>query len=174
MRTRVSDILECTDFAGMASTAPPRTNNGYTSTAPSLYTPTVSSSSSPSLSSPRPSILHLGDEIIYNPEVYNRLESHFNIIRPAPADLERSAFIRHLGEGTWGDFSAIMKPFWSTGGQMHPWDKELINLLPPSMEVMAGAGAGFDWVDVKALAKRGEYGQTIECHGLCRILTIPR
>ena len=49
-----------------------------------------------------------------------------------------------------------MKPFWSSGSQMHPWDRELIELLPSSMKVMAGAGAGYDWVDDGALAERGE------------------
>ena len=154
MPATVSDILHCTDFAGMASTAPPpMTNgvltNGATSTA---YALPASSTSSPA----KPSILHLGDEITYNPDIFARLVSQFDIIHPHPSDLARQTFRHHLREHTWGNFSAIMKPFWSTGGDMHPWDEELIDLLPSSMKVMAGAGAGFDWVDVNALARRGK------------------
>lgn len=38
---------------------------------------------------------------------------------------------------------------------MSPWNKELIDLLPSSCKIYASAGAGFDWVDTEALAKRG-------------------
>ena len=41
---------------------------------------------------------------------------------------------------------------------MARWDRELIELLPQSMKVMASAGAGYEWVDVDVLA---EYGT---CH----------
>jgi hypothetical protein len=40
---------------------------------------------------------------------------------------------------------------------MRPWDRELIDLLPKSMKVMASAGAGYDWVDVEALAEKGTF-----------------
>lgn len=38
---------------------------------------------------------------------------------------------------------------------MGRWDRELIELLPKSMRVMASAGAGFDWVDTGVLAEFG-------------------
>lgn len=38
---------------------------------------------------------------------------------------------------------------------MSPWNKELIDLLPSSCKIDTSAGAGFDWVDTEALAKRG-------------------
>ena len=44
------------------------------------------------------------------------------------------------------------------------WDRELIELLPTSMRVMASAGAGFDWVDTGVLAE----------FGMCMILTAAR
>lgn len=106
-------------------------------------------------STKRPTILHLGDPICYYPDVYTRLASQFDFIRPKVEDLDRETFKQHLRDGTWGNFSAIMKPFWSTGSEMHPWITDLIELLPPNMKIMAGAGAGFDWVDTKALAERG-------------------
>ena len=49
-----------------------------------------------------------------------------------------------------------MRPFWNTGKDMGEWDRELIELLPEGMKVMASAGAGFDWVDVACLADHGE------------------
>ena len=103
----------------------------------------------------KPTILHLGDPIIYNHSLHSQLSSKYTIINPAPSSLERSAFKKHLQDRTWGDFSAIMRPFWNTGGEMGRWDKELIELLPTSMRVMASAGAGFDWVDTGVLAEFG-------------------
>lgn len=35
-------------------------------------------------------------------------------------------------------------------------DKELVPLLPKSVEVFASAGAGFDWADVDILANHGQ------------------
>ena len=103
----------------------------------------------------KPTILHLGDPIIYNHSLYSQLSSKYTIINPDAPSLERSAFKKHLQDRTWGDFSAIMRPFWNTGGEMGRWDKELIELLPTSMRVMASAGAGFDWVDTGVLAEFG-------------------
>ena len=53
---------------------------------------------------------------------------------------------------------------------MGRWDRELIELLPPSMQVMASAGAGFDWVDTGVLAEFGTY----MCIYLCNVLTAAR
>ena len=103
----------------------------------------------------KPTILHLGDPIIYNHSLYSQLSSKYTIINPAAPSLERSAFKKHLQDRTWGNFSAIMRPFWNTGGEMGRWDQELIELLPTSMRVMASAGAGFDWVDTGVLAEFG-------------------
>lgn len=38
---------------------------------------------------------------------------------------------------------------------MGQWDDELISLLPPSVQIFASAGAGFNWADVDTLGKRG-------------------
>ena len=103
----------------------------------------------------RPTILHLGDPIRHNPNIHERLKAQFDIIHVAGADLERPAFISHLKAQTWGDFSAIMRPFWRSGNEMSPWDAELIELLPKTVKVMASAGAGFDWVDDRCLAENG-------------------
>lgn len=100
--------------------------------------------------------MHLGDPIKYNKGLSDQLSKYYNIIRPSPDDLERSTFIKHLKQETWGQFCAIMRPFWATGKEMHPWNRELIELLPKSMKVMTSAGAGFDWVDVPALTERGK------------------
>ncbi|KAI4168766.1 MAG: hypothetical protein LQ343_006148 [Gyalolechia ehrenbergii] len=110
---------------------------------------------SPSPPLPRSRILFLGDDIVHNPEIYKRLTSQFDIIQPPLAHLQRQAFIQHLKDRTWGDFQAIMRPSWHTGGEMGRWDRELIELLPPQVKVSASAGAGYDWVDVGCLAEHG-------------------
>ncbi len=106
----------------------------------------------------RPIILHLGDPIQHNHYIHERLLSQFNIIHPDIHDLHRPAFIRNLKERTWGDFDAIMRPFWNTGGEMGKWDRELIELLPEGIKVYASAGAGYEWVDVGCLAEHGKLG----------------
>ena len=103
----------------------------------------------------KPIILHLGDPIRYNHRLYSQLSSKYQIINPSPSFLEREVFKQHLQEKTWGNFSATMRPFWNTGGAMGSWDRELIELLPASMRVMASAGAGFDWVNTETLAEFG-------------------
>ena len=103
----------------------------------------------------KPIILHLGDPIEHHLDFYRRLQSQFEFVNPPLSDLHRATFIKHLRERTWGDFSAIMRPFWNTGGEMGKWDGEIIELLPKTVKVYASAGAGYDWVDTHALAKHG-------------------
>ncbi|KAM7185354.1 hypothetical protein V8F20_011831 [Naviculisporaceae sp. PSN 640] len=104
---------------------------------------------------PRPVVLHIGDPIKYNPKLYEEFSSAFDVIRPSTEERERSAFIQALKDKKWGDFSAIFRPFWGTGGEMGRWDAELIDLLPDSVKVFASAGAGFDWADTKLLGEKG-------------------
>ncbi|KAL4806219.1 hypothetical protein BDV18DRAFT_160288 [Aspergillus unguis] len=109
----------------------------------------------------KPVILHIGDPIKYNPAIYSTFSSHFTIIRPPLSELSRDEFKQALTDRKWGDFNAIFRPFWNTGGEMGKWDKELIDLLPKSVKVFASAGAGYDWVDTKSLAEKG----IIYCNG---------
>lgn len=103
----------------------------------------------------KPIVLHIGDAIKYNPDIYARFSAQFTVIRPSVAELQRDEFMKALREKRWGDFSAIYRPFWGTGGEMGRWNKELIPLLPPSVKIFASAGAGFDWADVDILAEHG-------------------
>ncbi|CAN8097953.1 unnamed protein product [Discula destructiva] len=103
----------------------------------------------------KPIVLHLGDPIKHNTDLYAQLESQFTVVTPSLEERHRTAFLAALKEGKWGDFSAIMRPWWSTGGEMGRWDTELIPLLPKSLRVFASAGAGFDWADVDILAQHG-------------------
>lgn len=106
--------------------------------------------------SSKPSILHLGDPCRWHADLYKKLETNFTIIRPSAEERERSAFLTALKEKRWGNFVAIMRPFWNTGGEMGRIDRELISLLPDSVKVYASAGAGFDWVDTDILAEKGK------------------
>lgn len=101
----------------------------------------------------KPILLHCGDDIKWNHELYSKLSSTFDIKRSY--SMNREEFKQALKDKKFGDFVAIYRPFWNTGGEMSPWNKELIDLLPESCKIYASAGAGFDWVDTKALAKRG-------------------
>lgn len=106
--------------------------------------------------SPRkPIVLHIGDPIQYNPDIYERFESQFTVVRPSTEERQRDAFLQALRERKWGDFDAVFRPFWNTGGEMGRWDAEMIPLLPKSLKVFASAGAGYDWADVDLLGKAG-------------------
>ncbi|KAF5653870.1 alcohol dehydrogenase [Fusarium sp. NRRL 25303] len=106
-------------------------------------------------SADKPIILHIGDPIKYNHDLYKQLESKFTIIRPSAEERQRGPFLEALRQNKWGNFQAVMRPFWITGGEMGRWDKELIPLLPKSMKVYASAGAGYDWADVDIMAESG-------------------
>ncbi|KAG9957847.1 glyoxylate/hydroxypyruvate reductase, partial [Aureobasidium melanogenum] len=103
----------------------------------------------------RPAILWIGDAVKHNPTVFKRLESQFKIIRPQAEQRQRPAFLQALQSKTWGEFDAVLRPFWVTGGEMGRWDMELVPLLPKSCKIFASAGAGYDWADVDVLAEHG-------------------
>ncbi|KAJ5656382.1 hypothetical protein N7507_008332 [Penicillium longicatenatum] len=104
----------------------------------------------------KPTILHLGDPIEFNKELYDQITKEFTVIRPSLEERQRNAFLKALEEKKWGDFQGVFRPFWNTGGEMGRWDAELIPLLPSSLKVYGSAGAGYDWMDVDILAEHGE------------------
>ncbi|KAJ5653599.1 hypothetical protein N7490_000602 [Penicillium lividum] len=101
----------------------------------------------------KPIVLHLGDDIRWGHDQYAKFKDQFEIQRSY--SMSRPDFIRALKERQFGDFVAMYRPFWNTGGEMGNWDEELISLLPDSCRIFASAGAGFDWVNTAALAKKG-------------------
>lgn len=104
----------------------------------------------------KPIVLHIGDPIKHNPAIYERFASEFTVIRPEAEERQREPFLQALRDRKWGDFDAVFRPFWNTGGEMGRWDKELIPLLPESMKIYASAGAGYDWADVDIMAEHGK------------------
>ena len=120
--------------------------------APARVTEALAAKSTPR----KPVVLHIGDPIRYNPETYATFSAAFDVIRPSTPDRQRPEFVKALRERRWGDFHAIFRPFWGTGGEMGRWDEELVNLLPASVRIFASAGAGFDWADTNLLGERGE------------------
>jgi hypothetical protein len=104
-------------------------------------------------------VLHIGDDIVYNPNVYKTFSSQFTIIQPPLEERSRENFIAALKERRWGDFHAIFRPFWNSGGEMGKWDEELVPLLPETCKVFASAGAGYDWADIPTLSKYGKQNQ---------------
>ncbi|XXH00102.1 hypothetical protein Hte_006444 [Hypoxylon texense] len=109
----------------------------------------------------KPVVLHIGDPVRYNPETYTEFTTLFDVVRPDVHERQRPAFIQALRERRWGDFTAVFRPFWGTGGEMGHWDAELISLLPDSVKVFASAGTGFDWADTQLLGERG----IVYCNG---------
>lgn len=101
----------------------------------------------------KPVVLQLGDDIRWNHELHAKFQDQFEVKRSY--SMSRPEFIRALAERQFGDFVAMYRPFWNTGGEVGNWDEELISLLPDSCKIYASAGAGFDWVDTAALAKKG-------------------
>jgi len=59
----------------------------------------------------------------------------------------------------WDDVVAITKPQFHHGKGLGRFDEEIISQLPKSVRIITGAGAGYDWIDVEALAKRGSHIQ---------------
>ncbi|KAJ5897874.1 hypothetical protein N7504_008162 [Penicillium tannophilum] len=113
------------------------------------------------MNSEKPIILHLGDPIEFNKELYAQIANDFTVIRPSIEERQRDAFLKALKEKKWGAFQGVFRPFWNTGGEMGRWDAELIPLLPSSLKVYGSAGAGYDWMDVDILAEHG----IIYCNG---------
>lgn len=72
----------------------------------------------------KPRLLHLGDDIRWNHALYAQLGQKLDIVRAGT--LDRARFTQALRDGTWGDFVAMYRPFWNTGGEMGRWDEELM------------------------------------------------
>lgn len=102
----------------------------------------------------RPIVLHIGEPIKYNHTVYDEEFSKRFDVRQNE-DLDRASFMQALRDNKYGNFSAIFRPHFQTGGEMGQWDEELIALLPSSVRIFASAGAGYNWADVDALGRRG-------------------
>ncbi|KAF5008359.1 hypothetical protein FDECE_5402 [Fusarium decemcellulare] len=105
------------------------------------------------MTSKKPIVLRLGEDIKYNHKFFaDVFTERFQVV--ANEEPDRASFIKALKEKKYGDFSAIFRPHFQTGGEMGQWDDELIDLLPPSVRIFASAGAGFNWADVDALGRR--------------------
>jgi hypothetical protein len=72
----------------------------------------------------KPILLHLGDDIKWNHALYSELSSKFTIVRSY--SMNRADFSTALKTGKFGDFVAMYRPFWNTGGEMGNWDDELM------------------------------------------------
>lgn len=77
---------------------------------------------------PQFTVLHIGDDIKYNPELYKIFSQRFKIIQPSLEERQRDNFIQALKDRKWGDFHAVFRPFWNSGGEMGRWDPGKLNL----------------------------------------------
>jgi hypothetical protein len=72
----------------------------------------------------KPTILHLGDDIRWNHEMYVELGRKFHIERSH--SMGRDEFMKALRERKWGNFVGMYRPFWNTGGEMGNWNEDLM------------------------------------------------
>src|SRR5947199_6201714 len=72
----------------------------------------------------KPIVLYLGHPIKWNHDLYNEFTKRFTVVRNE--SLSRESFIDALKQKKYGDFVAIYRPFWNTGGEMGNWDQELM------------------------------------------------
>ncbi|KAK0212513.1 D-isomer specific 2-hydroxyacid dehydrogenase [Desarmillaria ectypa] len=74
---------------------------------------------------------------------------------PIDKDMDRPSFFKELSLG--GKYSEIVAIFRSYKASFGPYDKELIDHLPPSLKWIASNGAGYDMMDIEALKAKGIY-----------------
>ena len=72
----------------------------------------------------KPILLHLGNDIRWNHELYSKLSNAFEIRRSY--SMNRTEFKDALKNKKFGDFYAMYRPFWGTGGEIGNWDEELM------------------------------------------------
>ena len=75
----------------------------------------------------KPIVLHLSDDIKWIHGPYKNLQEEFTIKRSY--SMNRADFMQALKTEQFGDFVAMYRPFWNTGGEMDNWDDELIYTL---------------------------------------------
>ena len=74
----------------------------------------------------KPILLHNGGDVQWNHELYAKLQEIFEIKRSY--SMPRAEFKQALQDNKFGDFYAIYRPFYKTGGEMGLWDAELMYL----------------------------------------------
>jgi hypothetical protein len=72
----------------------------------------------------KPIVLHCGNDVKWNHGLYKKLSEVFEIKRSY--SMSRQEFIEALKTKKFGDFYAIYRPFYDTGGEMGRWDAELM------------------------------------------------
>jgi len=72
----------------------------------------------------KPILLHCGDDVRWNHNLYKKLQDKFTIVRSY--SMSRQEFMEALRSRKFGEFAAIYRPFWGTGGEMSPWNEELM------------------------------------------------
>jgi hypothetical protein len=72
----------------------------------------------------KPVLLHCGDDIRWAHELYSQIQNRFQIVRSH--SMNRDEFKQALQDHRFGEFVAIYRPFWNTGGEMGKWDEELM------------------------------------------------
>ena len=72
----------------------------------------------------KPILLHLGDDVKWNYELYDTVKESFDIRRSFR--MNRDQFKQALLDKTFGEFTAMYRPHWGSGGEMGNWNAELM------------------------------------------------
>ncbi|TDZ33378.1 Glyoxylate reductase [Colletotrichum spinosum] len=82
------------------------------------------------MTSAKPIVLHFGEDIKYSHDYYESIFTDpFTVV--ANEEPDRASFIAALKSKKYGDFSAIFRPHFQSGGEMGQWDDELIPCCRP-------------------------------------------
>jgi hypothetical protein len=72
----------------------------------------------------KPIVLHCGEDVRWNHELHQKFQDTFEIQRSY--SMSRDEFKQALRDKKFGDFYAIYRPQYETGGEMGRWDAELM------------------------------------------------
>ncbi|KAK6835728.1 hypothetical protein RU639_002228 [Aspergillus parasiticus] len=98
---------------------------------------------------PKPSILLIG-KLHHSNSEWSKLQTKYKTYQFTG---NRQQFLQNCQSGTWDGVAALYRT--NSTLETGPFDKELIQSLPPTLRFICLNGAGYDGMDVKACTERG-------------------
>ncbi|KAE8311843.1 D-isomer specific 2-hydroxyacid dehydrogenase [Aspergillus transmontanensis] len=98
---------------------------------------------------PKPSILLIG-KLHHSKSEWSKLQTKYKTYQFTG---NRQQFLQNCQSGTWDGVAALYRT--NSTLETGPFDKELIQSLPPTLRFICLNGAGYDGMDVKACTERG-------------------
>ncbi|KAE8344482.1 hypothetical protein BDV24DRAFT_171927 [Aspergillus arachidicola] len=98
---------------------------------------------------PKPSILLIG-KLHHSKSEWSKLQTKYKTYQFTG---NRQQFLQNCQSGTWDGVAALYRT--NSTLETGPFDKELIQSLPPTLRFICLNGAGYDGMDVRACTERG-------------------